>query len=273
MNELRVALVTIVKKENLYLREFVEHYLSIGIDKIIILDNNDVDGEYPSDVLQDYENIDIISCRGEKVAQLRAYNTAYQRYNKQFDWLCFFDCDEFLYLNKHGNIKEFLSDPRFNGFNSISVNWKLYGDNGLIRYDGRPLKERFTEPLPFDKQVNYMFPENYHIKSIVSGDITMLNWVNPHFATGVGSVCNASGKRCENGPFVPYDYTYAELRHYRTKTLEEFLNIRMKRGRADAGPEHYYTLENDFFRHNEKSEDKIKFLQDYYTGKIQPMSI
>ena len=51
-----ICICMIGKKENLYARQFVEYYEKIKIDKIIIFDNNDLDGEIFYDVLKDYVN-------------------------------------------------------------------------------------------------------------------------------------------------------------------------------------------------------------------------
>ena len=44
--KLKVCLCTPVKKENLYIKEFIEHYKSYNVDKIFLYDNNDINGEH-----------------------------------------------------------------------------------------------------------------------------------------------------------------------------------------------------------------------------------
>lgn len=265
--DIKVYLCVIIKMENPYLVDFMEHYKSIGIDKVIVYDNNDVDGERPEDVIQSYISdgfVIINNYRGMKSPQMTAYNDCYKRFGEDCDWICFFDCDEYLCLKQHKNIKDFLSDSRFNGFNSISVNWMLYGDNGLIWYEDKPLEERFTNPLPFDKKINYSFPENNHIKSILRCGNHQAKFGNPHFASGGIVACDCGGKRCSNGPFVPYSFDVAYLKHYRTKTLEEFMRTTLNRGRADIIAS--YNLDNYFWKHNEKTEEKLEALKKMTSG-------
>ena len=50
----KICICSIGKNENLYAKEFVEHYKSIGIDKIFIYDNNDIQGESFETILSDY---------------------------------------------------------------------------------------------------------------------------------------------------------------------------------------------------------------------------
>ena len=52
IKEIKIALCTIGKKENLYVKEFVEHYIKLGIDKIFIYDDNDINTEKFSDIIK-----------------------------------------------------------------------------------------------------------------------------------------------------------------------------------------------------------------------------
>ena len=50
---LKVCLCTLGKMENIYAREFVQHYKKYDIDKIFIYDNNEISGETFDSVLAD----------------------------------------------------------------------------------------------------------------------------------------------------------------------------------------------------------------------------
>ena len=65
----KFLLIVIIKNENMYIREFIEHYFFLGIDNIIICDNNDLDGENTEFILNDFINsgfIKILNYRGKK---------------------------------------------------------------------------------------------------------------------------------------------------------------------------------------------------------------
>ena len=67
-----VGICTMGKKENLYAKEFVEYYLKLGIKKIIIYDNNEIDGEKFEEVLKEYEinkKVEIIDIQGFESVQ------------------------------------------------------------------------------------------------------------------------------------------------------------------------------------------------------------
>ena len=64
----KVCLCMICKLENLYIKEFIEHYRKLGYNHIFIYDNNDIDGERFEDVIQkeiDEGFITIINYRGD----------------------------------------------------------------------------------------------------------------------------------------------------------------------------------------------------------------
>ena len=98
-----VCLCAIGKKENLYAKEYVEHYKKIGYDHVYIYDNNDINDEKFEDVLQKEisENfVTIIDYRGfdrsKGAPQFVSYRDCYEKNKNKCDWLSFFDFDEFL---------------------------------------------------------------------------------------------------------------------------------------------------------------------------------
>jgi len=86
------------RQENLYVRELISYYMSIGVDKFVFADNNLPNTEKFSDILQDYiknGTVDIIEIFGDSYGQ-NYYNTLYENYRKRCKWLSFFDFDEYL---------------------------------------------------------------------------------------------------------------------------------------------------------------------------------
>lgn len=43
---MKVCVCCIAKMENLYIKEYVEYYYNLGVDKIVLYDNNEIDGEH-----------------------------------------------------------------------------------------------------------------------------------------------------------------------------------------------------------------------------------
>ena len=96
-------LVVIAKNENLYIREFIEYYFLIGVDNIILCDNNDLDGESFEYILKNFINsgfVKILNYRGKKNFQIISYQEVYLKYLNNYNWFMFFDVDEYLILPK-----------------------------------------------------------------------------------------------------------------------------------------------------------------------------
>jgi hypothetical protein len=268
----KIALCCIAKCENDYIEEFVNYYLKIGVDKVFVYDNNDVVGESIEDVL--FKSIgeghcSVVNYRGRKVCQLKAYQDCYDNHNKEYDWIIFCDVDEFLFLTESMSIKEFLGQKKFRGCHIVHINWKIYGDNDLLFYDNRNVTERFVNPIcPNDFKQQFDVPENNHIKSIVRGGLADISWsITPH--TPISKFyrcCNASGKKCDpNSPFAPFDFTFAYFRHYMTKTIDEWIRIKQKRGYPDQTNEDAERkLGIDvFFRINKWTKEKQEVVDKY----------
>jgi len=105
-SNIMISLCVIGKKENLYVKEFINHYKKLCYNHIFIYDNNDINEEKFEDVIQNENNqhfVSIINYRGykgkEKHPQFDTYKDCYEKNNKNYEWLSFFDFDEFLDLN------------------------------------------------------------------------------------------------------------------------------------------------------------------------------
>lgn len=168
---IKVCLCSIGKNENLYVKEFINHYKELGYNHIFIYDNNDINGERFSDVLMSEIKRDFVSVinyigfRGKyNSSQIDTYYDCYKKNNKNYNWLSFYDFSEFLELNlKNITIQEFLSDKRYKNCINVKVNWVRYSSyEETLYYEDKPLQERFNKTL-----LGHI--SNIHIKSTVRG--------------------------------------------------------------------------------------------------------
>ena len=90
-------------------------------------------------------------------------NDCYRKNFLFYDWLIFFDIDEFIYLKDFKNIKQFLNEHKFDKCQRIQLNWLFHTDNNLLYYENKPLKERF--PQVDENAKKYKKPQG--IKSIL----------------------------------------------------------------------------------------------------------
>jgi len=274
MDEMKVALCAIGRLENQYAVEFVEWYKNLGFDKIFIYDNNHDGEEYFEEVLQqfiDNEFVEIIPYRNVEKAQFSAYNECYAKHKNEYNWFAFFDFDEFLMLQKDDNIKLFLS--RFSEDKQcILINWMIMDDNDLVHNNGKPLMERFTRQMSTSCKGAHPFPENDHVKSILRGGIDGIHFSDtPHSPNNDIVFCDAVGNICEYCYHKPCTFNGAYLKHFITKTIDEWLNNKMVRGTADREYDVFswtYKID-DFFKFNERTKEKEEYIKRYESSIIR----
>jgi len=245
LNNIKVAACTTCIYENQYIKEWVDYNLNIGIDKIFIYDKNFDDNEHPETELHDLIDlgkVEIINWRDKSTCrQYESFNDCFINHKNEYDWICFFDIDEFITFNsniKLTNIKDYLGLPIFADYDVIQINWLCYGDNNLINNEpDKGVLERFINPCQIDfkiwhKWTNSFQPYNMHCKCICRTDKNVIFTQDSHlpvksenkelkYCTSYG--CETTGEMT----IVPLNektYTYAYLRHYTTKTIDEFLN-------------------------------------------------
>jgi len=267
----KIVLVCIAKNESQYIREFVEHHLNLGFDLICIYDNNDYNSDEDYNrLLANYINqnkVIINNIRSQRYngLQMDCYLKSYNmlRQHGGFSWAFFMDVDEFLILNNTDNIHTFFENPEFRYFDEVHFNWICMSDNDLIENDRRPLMERFTTPIHIDNQEPHGYIPNKHIKCAirVDGNKQDIQFPNPHCTT-ITNVCNPSGKPCEMGPFNDEaDISVAYIKHFRDKTIQEFLENKMQKGFSDWGD---FMIERyDFFYSQKSTVDKCQYMIRY----------
>ena len=259
-----VGICTMGKKENLYAKEFVEYYLKLGIKKIIIYDNNEIDGEKFEEVLKEYEinkKVEIIDIQGFESVQFPSYMDCYYKNRNHFDFLLFIDFDDFIKIENDIDINTYLYDKKFKKCETIVLNWLMYGDNDLVKYDNRSMVERFTKPnLNWSKG-----------KSIVRTNINNLIISSSHII-GINTkyFCDSNGNRVFPQTFHQFDIPNkpkAYIKHFYTKTAEEFCNKIIK------GDVHFTKNHPDylniikgkidiFFLFNKITNEKLKIIEN-----------
>jgi hypothetical protein len=208
---MKVALTCIAKWEDNYMEEWLLYNRKIGFDHIYIYEND-------WRCKLDFPWITKIPWDGQKM-QVKAYNDFIKNHNNDYDWVAFFDCDEFIVLKKHSNIKEFLAD--YDNPNGLMINWQYYGANGQL--------DRGRHPNSLLKQFTLREKEiNHHIKTIFK--LPAKGRMNhPHCGT---IPCMDTNGKYARSPFnEDLVGDVAVLNHYCVKSFEDW-KLRCERGRA-----------------------------------------
>lgn len=270
---MRVGLCVGVKGDPkiIRLREYVEHYINLGFDKIFLYDNNELDGPNPLEALKGLEEyIEYRPIRGvhSKNRQWGSYTDCYIHYAYDYDWIAFLDDDEYLVLNEDKSIKDYLSMPEFQDVDCIHVNWKIFNSGDILFEDPNiPLMEQYKQTIPYDL-CNYPgIPEDDHVKTIVHCRGNVVYFYHPHFATtckGKLKCVNASGLPCKSEyPFSAHDYKLAALNHYQARSVDVFCYKRLG-GRGMKMFDDYPFIPKKeierYFKYNERTPEREKYI-------------
>ena len=247
----KIAICTIGKRENLYVKQFVSYYIHLGIDHIFIYDDNEPKTEKISAEIEPKFK-KFVTIYNKIGTQVDAYNDCYKRNNLTFNWLLFIDFDEFLYIKKY-SLKYYLNKSIFKKCDFIHFHWVMATDNDLIHYDNRSLFERFKRP----------YIESGFIKSIIRGNIKDLKYYvhSPGKSPYKNISCNNNGKIINSKHHIEYitdiDVKEAYIIHFRFKSTEEFIN-KYKRGYGSISV--IKNLSEEYFKYNKITKEKIFYL-------------
>jgi len=279
----KISVYAIGKNENLYIREWVEYYKNLGINKIFLYDNNDLNGERFEEVINDYITngfVKISNWRGKvkttknlkehrngTTIQGQAYEDCYYNNYKNYDWIAFFDIDEFLSIDyKYNDISEFLND--FNDYDGIKVQWRMYGDNGNLYYENKPVIERFKnkENMDYSKQIKtilkskkYNFNLKFGAHTPLNEDLYIVNLKKERVILKTVDFWN---------DIDIYKNLPVYLDHFYTKSTEEYIKRKYKKTSAAHGELNTWNFRLEsvkirYFKYNKKTKEKLNLFNKY----------
>ncbi|AXK64599.1 glycosyltransferase family 2 protein [Burkholderia sp. IDO3] len=229
---MRIGLVAIAKNEGRYLAEWISYHLGLGFDYIAIYDNESDDG---SDKIIDelsgflpvkrifWKNVNGVS------AQQSAYNDFIKNHAGGFDWLAYFDLDEFLVVKDGRSFRDVMGAFP-DDVSAIGVNWLTYGSSGKLDSDYDLVTKEFKWGRFRD------FDNNYHIKTLLKPDRILKMEVH-HCEVISGKYIRPNGDLIDfpkkNGISDKIDHSVFQLNHYQVKSRGEFVK-KINRGLASV---------------------------------------
>lgn len=159
--------------------------------------------------------------------QLDSYNIALQKYKRQYRYMAFLDCDEFMYGEKslYETIDELFQKQTDMG--GLGVNWLHFGSAG---HESRP-KGGVIENYKWRAKEDFFL--NKIMKTVVIPARTMA-LVSPHYAVYRKGYTefDEKGRKTVRSATATVTTRNIRINHYFTKSKEDWIE-KVNRGRAD----------------------------------------
>jgi len=221
----KIGCVVIVKNEERHIAEWLAWQFFIGFDCVFLFDNESTDQTraIAAGFAPRYD-VRVLDWPGSGPGfQGRAYEHAAGLLKDEFEWLAFFDADEFLVLDEGLDLKGLLAQRQEA---AIGIPWALFGSSGHKDYPRGLVIEAFSRRAPAS------FPPNAHIKSIVRPRV-LKRAFNPHAFEIEGEYVDIVGRPLAfKQPGVlaqTVEYDGAKLHHYFTRSWAHW-QARLARG-------------------------------------------
>lgn len=288
---MKIGICAVIKNENLYLREWVEHHKNLGFDKIILYDNNHPEGEYPHQVIGDYIMdgfVEVHNVRGYQFLfdvagagfsiQTICYNKCRMEYQNEIDWMAFIDADEFITIgeNEPQNIHEIFVKYDYvgKGAKQILMSWYNIGSDGALDYEEGYVQDRFKQHVIPKQAVNIC---DAWVKSIVETHVPEKYGFSrgnghaiPHIHSCVEDDVKVIPDKYGDQKVLKHpQHNILYIKHYVTKSLWEHLVRRsMRKDNVDARLLDYKML-NGWSNEHQKILDK--FIE--YVDNVEDISV
>jgi hypothetical protein len=211
MNEIELFMMTKSNRPK-DLKIWADYHLSIGFDKIIIMDN---DSEFSvSDLFKNYKKVEVREVHGlyrpwadyADKAQKMFQDICYERkpYTK---WISIIDDDEYVYPGAVKNIKDYLDKD----YPVLCMFWKMISLPEVLDDRSTSLIETFNYVSP----LNTPWDNKIFIKSIINTTrFNKIQWLDPHMALidGKGIAYTYEGE------FIPNPYMILNPSFYQNKS-------------------------------------------------------
>jgi glycosyltransferase involved in cell wall biosynthesis len=243
----KIACVAVVKNEARYLAEWLAWQFMLGFDTVVLLDNGSTD-ETLAIAERFAAAYDVRRFHWPDTSrryQADGFETAARTLAGEFDWVAFFDADEFLLLDDGLDLKTLLNArPEA----AIAIPWAIFGSGGHKDQPAGLTIENYTS-----RSGEKFFP-NRHIKSIIRPD-RMLRSRTPHAFDMEGVYADLFGNPVDWAVLglLAADPVYrgARLNHYFTRSWADWQQ-KLARGYRDI--ERQESVFFDYDR-NEISDD------------------
>lgn len=266
-----LEVLAIFKNEGHIIREWVQHYLDQGVDRITLINNNSSDN-YLEELAPFLAN-GVVSLAHDpgKYIQARVYEEALPTLRRQTKWLIVCDLDEFIYARKgFHTIREYVASlPSV--VSCIQIPWKVFGSSGFIDHPGSGVRTNFTGRKCYEQLSDDDFGVlNGRISCKYIARLDRVRHLYVHRTELFwGDNCLPDGTIVASQVRQPVSEsalsTYpVHCNHYALQSEEYFRRVKMTRGAADfASRDNVRTM--SYFRHYDNNELQDRELADIVT--------
>ncbi|MEI0486187.1 glycosyltransferase family 92 protein [Brachyspira intermedia] len=208
-----ISILSTVKNEAPYIKEWIEYHKLIGVERFYIYDNESTDNL--KEVLEPYikEGIVIYNFFAGVGKQLDIYEDGIDRYGKNTFWMAIIDLDEFIVPVENYDLKDFLKS--YEKYPAIAVNWIQFDGNDHVEKPKGLVIENYKRAFKLNHPLNQI------TKSIVQPKYVMEYLTAHHFQYFNGFAVNENFEYSKERD-MPNSVKKIRIHHYATKSLEEY---------------------------------------------------
>ena len=242
----RLAAMIRVKDEARFLPEWLAHHLELGVEHVVVYDNNSGDGTAEAIAPFVAEGTVTVVPWPTVPASPSSHVDFLARYGPDCDWAAFLDADEFLVETAPGAHTAALA--AVGDAPALAVPWRYFGSAGYDRVPAGLVTERFDHAAP---------ALCHHVK-VIARPAEVYRYRNAHnFYYRRGRLARTAAGGRVFGSFVrpPAEPPALHIHHYVYRSREDY-ERKVARGFVDAagardGTRRAARVDAEFARHND----------------------
>jgi SAM-dependent methyltransferase len=258
----RHLVISTMKNEAPFILEWVAHYKAIGFTDFLVYTNDCDDATVP--LLDRLTERGILRHEPNQVLRRGPHKSALKYAQDhwmvaQADWVLICDVDEFLNLQAHVTIQDYM-DSLPSDTDMVTFPWQVFGSGGQIRFRDQPVTEQFTrcEAAPGQggvrlRDIKTMFRRasevhrfGLHRPRFRDNAVSGFVWRTPNGEDISDKMNNSAAARVR----WPAAADSAYMNHYPIRAVESYM-MKKLRGRAnhvneDLGEEYFYKWDRNY---------------------------
>ncbi len=278
------VVITTMRNEGAFLLEWLAHHRAVGVDHFVVFSNDCDDGT--DDMLDKLAELGWLThVRNDGPydsagIQFTALNLAAKLdVVRAADWILAIDVDEFVNIHTGDGTFAALHDALPEA-SAITLTWRLFGNNGQVRYSDQLVTETFDKAAPdilhwpwrasmfktlYANDGTYKKPGVHRPRAPDAGRVDAARWFDGH---GRALDAQFKTKRIFSN-FAQSNYGLVQLNHYPLGAIESYV-VKVDRGRVNRTDA---TLGADYWVERNFNTDKDTSIRRYDGARDEILKI